>query len=294
MRWPRYDHILFDCDSTLTGVEGIDVLAASKGKGWRIKVLTDAAMNGDLDLEDVYDRRLQALRPTRGQIKALRQVYKNHAVPDAAAVIDLLQRLGHKVYIISGGLLEPVVEFGVYLGVPPAHIRAVGVTYDQLAGDWWATTTAETNAAARYLAHAGEALTLSDGKAQIVRELLGDQPGRSLLVGDGTSDLLAGSAVDLFVGFGGVVERARVATEAPAYLRSAGMAPLLFLAAGPAVRQRLTAEADLALYERARQSIATGAITFRDDRLQAKFHDACEAVYSRTDGGPPRDPRRPG
>ena len=72
MRWPPYRHVFFDCDSTLTAVEGIDVLAQNAGKGWRIKVLTDAAMNGELDLEQVYGKRLAAIRPTRSQVIAIR------------------------------------------------------------------------------------------------------------------------------------------------------------------------------------------------------------------------------
>ncbi|MCC6606951.1 MAG: phosphoserine phosphatase, partial [Anaerolineae bacterium] len=32
MRWPPYKHVFFDCDSTLTTVEGIDVLAETAGK----------------------------------------------------------------------------------------------------------------------------------------------------------------------------------------------------------------------------------------------------------------------
>ena len=59
MRWPHYEHVFFDCDSTLTAVEGIDVLAESAGKGQRVAVLTQAAMDGHVDLEDVYEKRLR-------------------------------------------------------------------------------------------------------------------------------------------------------------------------------------------------------------------------------------------
>ncbi|MBK9049634.1 MAG: hypothetical protein IPL78_01560 [Chloroflexi bacterium] len=137
MRWPPYHHIFFDCDSTLTTVEGIDMLAEAKGKKWRVEVLTKAAMDGDLDLQEVYGKRLEAVKPTRQQIHDIRQVYKHHIVEDAAALITTLQFLGHQVYIISGGLAEPVIEFGLYLGVPRENIRAGGVAYNQLTGDWW-------------------------------------------------------------------------------------------------------------------------------------------------------------
>ena len=80
MRWPPYKHVFFDCDSTLSTVEGIDVLAETTGKKWRVEVLTNAAMDGKLDLEDVYAKRLQAVRPTHEQIQKIRSVYKRNIV----------------------------------------------------------------------------------------------------------------------------------------------------------------------------------------------------------------------
>ncbi|MDX1662174.1 MAG: HAD-IB family phosphatase [Candidatus Promineifilaceae bacterium] len=281
MRWPPYQHIFFDCDSTLTAVEGIDALADFAGKGWRVEVLTRAAMEGNLDLSQVYEKRLQAVKPTRGQIARVRQIYKQHVVADAAAVIAALQYLNHKVYIISGGLAEPVEEFGVYLGVPRSHIRAVGVQYDELSGAWWRSDGKTQVDRQRYLEYQAGALTISNGKAEIVRELLGEQRGRALLIGDGVSDMLAASAVDLFVGFGGVVQRERVLAEAPSFLHSSSLAPLLMLATGPAMTHALLRSPHAATARSALDKVKEGAVTFQDERLRAKFQQACEAVYSR-------------
>lgn len=278
MRWPHYEHVIFDCDSTLTTVEGIDILAESAGKGWRVGILTRAAMEGDLNLEAVYDKRLRALNPTRAQIRAVHKVYKQHIVEDAAAVVTLLQQLGHRVYIISGGLAEPVTEFGLFLGVPRRHIRAVGVDYDELAGSGW-YLAGEPGGEERYLAHQEGALTVSDGKARIVQELLAGKSGRSLLVGDGNSDLLAAGAVDLFVGYGGVVKRPRVLAEAPAFLHSGSLAPLLLLAAGPAVLRQPGVDAHQTLIDKAFSLTATGAITFQDERIKNKFEKAFDNAY---------------
>ncbi len=279
MRWPPYQHIFFDCDSTLTTVEGIDILAQSSGKGWRVEVLTRAAMDGDIDLEDVYSKRLNAVKPTWAQIHNIRQVYKRNVVEDAAAVIAILQEQGHKVYIVSGGLAQPVIEFGLYLGVPREQIRAVEVHYDQLSGSWWHKSHA-SDAQRRYLAHAESDLTVSDGKARIMRELVGDQPGQSLLVGDGLSDLVAGRHADLFVGFCGVVRRPRIVAEAPALIHSSSMAPLLALAMGPAGLRRLESTAHRELVQKTNHLIETGAITFNNERLNTKFTNAYQAVYS--------------
>ncbi|MCA9976782.1 MAG: hypothetical protein KC413_13570, partial [Anaerolineales bacterium] len=192
------------------------------------------------------------------------------------AVIAALHEQQHNVYVISGGLAEPVVEFGIYLGVPRQRIRAVNVHYDQLDGSWWQSDNDN-----HYLAYQKGALTVSDGKAKIVRELLGDHNGRStnsrsLLIGDGSSDLLAGTAVDLFIGYGGVVVREQVLAQAAAYIHSRSLAPLLALAAGPAALKRLQNQ-DLA--QKAVQIIKHGGITFQNEPLNQKFRKACQAVY---------------
>jgi phosphoserine phosphatase len=280
MRWPHYKHVFFDCDSTLSTVEGIDILAERSGKKADIEALTNAAMNGQVDLADVYAQRLAVVQPTKGDINAIRQAYKRHIVADARRVIDVLKALDINVYIISGGLYEPVAEFGVHLGVPRDRIRAVGVEYNQLSGQWWLNGTVPRHTA-HYLDYANGPLTVSDGKADIVRELLGDQGGRSLLIGDGSSDLRAGSAVDLFVGFGGVVSRQYVADHAPVFIHSPSLAPLLSLACGPGLLESLRQTAHAPIIDKANTLIREGAVTFNDEQLNQKFLEAHSSVYSR-------------
>jgi phosphoserine phosphatase len=281
MRWPHYEHIIFDCDSTLTTIEGIDVLAESVGKKWRVEVLTRAAMDGELDLEEIYAKRLRAVRPTRAQIRDIRRRYKQTIVEDAHSLITALQALGHQVYIISGGLTEPVAEFGVYLGVPRNHIRAVDVRYNELSGKWWQRQAQYEAGDEHYLTFDEGALTVSDGKAEIVQQLVGGKNGRSLLIGDGNSDLLAGHAVDLFVGYGGVEKRERVLAEAPAFIHSPSLAPLLALAAGPATLARLSQSGQYGpLVQKSIHLIKTGAITFTDERLKQKFQQAFHSKIS--------------
>ena len=273
MRWPAFDHIFFDCDSTLTSVEGIDILAESVGKRLRVEILTQAAMNGQVGLEEIYEKRLRTLRPTQQQVLEIRRAYKQNIVEDAARVISALQGLGHKVYIISGGLAEPVTEFGTFLGVPRENIRAVDISYNELAGHWWDNKDPDSK---RYMTHTHSALTISSGKAQIVRDLIGNQSGRSLLIGDGSSDLLAGDAVNLFVGFGGVVSREVVREKAPVYLGSRSLAPLLALAGGPAALRALRnwPMNYQTLSMKASYLIQQGVVTFNDERIESKFRAA--------------------
>jgi phosphoserine phosphatase len=266
--WASFDLIFFDCDSTLSAIEGIDELARLKGKEWRVSVLTDKAMNGDLDLAQVYGKRLQAIRPTRGQLKAIEEMYWEKIVPDAEAVLAALHYLGKEVFIISGGLAEPVRGFGKRLGVPPENIRAVELEYNQLAGDWWQYYEPRTQYTHTYLDYQVGPLTVSSGKPMMVRELAGNRPGRKLMVGDGMSDLVTRTEVDLFVGFGGVVSRAKVRDNAEAFIESESLAPILPVAAGTTGYQHVIGTAHQAVFEKGIELALNGGLTLttlRDD-----------------------------
>ena len=92
--WPPFDLIFFDCDSTLSAIEGIDELARAKGKAGRVGLLTNKAMDGELDLADVYGKRLKAIKPTRAQLKAVEERYWETAVEDALEVVSALALSG--------------------------------------------------------------------------------------------------------------------------------------------------------------------------------------------------------
>ena len=277
-RWPVYRHVIFDCDSTLTGIEGIDELASHPDTRQRVADLTRSAMDGKVNLETVYGERLEILQPTRGAVRALRSRYRKHVVKDAAALIQALQVLGHEVYIVSGGLFDPVREFGMHLGVAPEHIRAVEVEYDTLSGNWWQGQGPWHEA---YLAVQHSVLTESDGKARVIRELLQNQTGRSLLVGDGVSDLLASREVDLFAGFGGVICRDRVASESKVFIQSQSIAPVLLLAAGTAALEHSGDAGVQALAEKAHTLTQSAALRWNEVRLAEKF-EACFGARATT------------
>ncbi|MEM9776185.1 MAG: HAD-IB family phosphatase [Chloroflexota bacterium] len=273
MRWPSFQYVFFDCDSTLSTIEGIDVLAESADKKWRVEVLTNAAMNGDLDLSEVYGKRLKAVRPTREQVHQIKNAYKKTVVEDAADVIAALQHIGVEVFVISGGLLEPVKEFAISLGVKADNVRAVDVQYDSLSGEWWRQSDGR---AVRYKTFEEGALTVTDGKADIVQELLKSRPpGRSLLIGDGSSDMMASRRVDLFVGYGGVITREKVLNGAPVFIHCASLAPLLLIALGPMSLAYFNKPPYAQLIQKA-QSLGAQEqnLSFNDLDLESKFKTA--------------------
>lgn len=256
---------LFDCDSTLSAVEGIDELADDPDHQEEIAALTERAMDGDLPLEEVYGRRLALVNPTRGEIVAVKTRYKTNAVPDAQAVIAALHDADTETWIISGGLLEAVAEFATWLGVPPERVRAVDTHFDPFDGDWWTGSTQP-----RYADHDRSELTTTDGKADVIRRSV-TRGGRRLLVGDGVSDLAAASEVDLFVGYAGVVSRPPVVEAAPVVVTSPSIAPVLALAIGPSRVRELVGGPHDGVARACLDGIEAGALRFNDRELGERF-----------------------
>jgi phosphoserine phosphatase len=226
---PRFRTVLFDCDSTLSAIEGIDELAVHCRHD--VEQLTDAAMRGHIPLEEVYGRRLRLVQPTRSAVESLGREYIARLVPDAADTIGALQSAGVEVRIISGGLLPAVLAVARAVGVPASKVAAVDLTF---------------NADGSYASfESSSALTMSGGKRTAIERWDVNRP--SMMVGDGTTDLEARPAVDLFVAFAGVVERPNVVNAADAVVRTNSLAPVL-----PLVLQadELLRTPYLSLYER--------------------------------------------
>lgn len=230
--WLSTDQVFFDCDSTLSWIEGIDELARLKGKEARVGLLTNKAMDGELDLEEVYGKRLKAIRPSRAQLKAIEERYWETAVEDTRETIAALHFLGKAVFIISGGLIDAVKGFGRRLGVDAERIRAVELEYNELSGEWWRYHEPGAQGAQTYLDYEQGPLTVTSGKSRIITELTAGRPGRRMMIGDGASDLATKDLVDLFVGYGGVVAREKVAAEADIFIACKSLSPILPLAAG--------------------------------------------------------------
>ena len=280
MAWPAAELIFFDCDSTLSSIEGIDELARLKGKEGRVGLLTNKAMDGELDLADVYGKRLQTIRPTRAQLKAVEERYWEYAVEDARETIAALHFLVKQVFIISGGLIDAVSGFGRRLGVDADKIRAVELEYNKLSGEWWRYHEPGAQQAQTYLDYAHGPLTVSSGKSRIIEELAGELPGRRMMIGDGDSDLAAKDAVDIFIGYGGVLARDSVAAQADIFLRCASLAPILPLACGRMGWRAVQGSAHESTFARGLQLARDQrAVSFRHAQQREAFIREYEAIF---------------
>ena len=204
---PRFSTVLFDCDSTLSAIEGIDELAVHCRED--VERLTDAAMRGRIPLEEVYGRRLQLVKPTRAAVEALGREYVARLVPDAVETVAALKAAGVDVRIISGGLRPAVLSVARAVDVDPSNVAAVDIRFND-DGSY-----ADFDAASP--------LTMSGGKRTAIERWNVGRP--ALMVGDGTTDLEARPVVDLFVAFAGVIERPGVVQSADVVVRANSLAP---------------------------------------------------------------------
>ena len=206
----KYRFVFFDVDSTLVTIEGIDVLANGNPEVVR---LTEAAMNGDVAIDEVYGRRLEIIRPSRAAVDALGTRYVDSLVDGAEETIGTLRAAGADVHLVTAGIAQAIAPLARRLGIADRAVHAVALQFDD-----------ESN-------YAGfdrrSLLTRNGGKELVVRAILARSKGGAAFVGDGVSDLETKPVVGLFIGFGGVHTRARVKDNADVYVEQPALTAVL-------------------------------------------------------------------
>jgi phosphoserine phosphatase len=197
--------IFLDCDSTLSGIEGIDELARARGHVIfeEIVALTNAAMNGEVPLDEVFGRRMEIIRPTQSMADRVAIRYLETVTPGMSELVSGLQARGWLTVILSGGFAPLIEPLARSLGIE--HIEAVPLYFDH---------------DGNYAGYGADyPTTRSGGKNVIIREWRQAMlPERVVMIGDGVSDLETKPDVDMFVGFGGVVAREPVRRGADYWL----------------------------------------------------------------------------
>lgn len=206
-----FDVICFDCDSTLSKIEGIDELAKQAGMGDALSALTDAAMNGVVPLEAVYEQRLALIQPNRAAIDWLADLYRTEQVDGAREVIATLLAQGKQVHIVSGGLRAAILPLAHALGVSENHVHAVDIYFN----DDGSYRDFERQSP----------LAKTGGKAVVAGQLA--QHGSLAMIGDGKTDMEAKQAGAYVIGFGGVADRAIVRQLADVFIESSSLLPVL-------------------------------------------------------------------
>ena len=199
----NFEIICFDCDSTLSRIEGIDECAKTVGLGSEMAALTNAAMNGELALEAIYQKRLDLIKPDKEAIKSLADLYISEMVTGVSEVFKTLHQQGKQIHIISGGLRQAILPLAKLLAVPENQVHAVDVLFNQ---DGSYQDFNQKSPLAR-----------TGGKAEICQQISAS-PETMILIGDGKTDLEVQQIGVKVIGFGGVARRDIVEQQADFYV----------------------------------------------------------------------------
>ncbi len=196
----RFNSVVFDVDSTLSGIEGIDWLAALRGaevKAWS-SALTERAMTGEISIEAVYSERMKIVKPSRAEIEQLGKEYIERIAPRARETLFALRAEGIELAMVSGGLRQAILPLARELAVDEQRVYAVSVFFDEK-GEY---TGFEE----------GSLMTQQTGKRTTVGKM--GLKGPILAVGDGITDSEIKPVVDGFAAFTGFTRREPVIARA--------------------------------------------------------------------------------
>ena len=199
--------LLFDCDSTLSAIEGIDELGRLRGPEVfkAVEDMTTQAMDGSTPMESIFAKRLDMIKPTLKELESIGQKYIQQVEPTAADTIKKLKAAGWTVIIVSGGFTQAIRPLAQYLGIE--RVEAVELRF---------------NADGSYAGYVESCPTAkSKGKNVVVLKLRDEfKAYQMILVGDGASDLEVKGDVDKMIGFGRYTARPKVKAGADAFITS--------------------------------------------------------------------------
>lgn len=206
------DAIIFDCDGTLSQIEGVDELAKSKGVHEKVSKLTEEAMSHSGLNPHLYQERLNLIAPDYDLVYALGLTYYEQQTPDAVKVIQILKRLKKQIYLLSAGVNPAIKRFGALIKIPTDNIFAVDLYFDPQG---------------HYLDFDRKSpLIHNQGKGEVVNKIRHHFP-EIVYVGDGMNDLAVKAFVRRFIGYGGVYYRENIKKAADLYISTRSLSPLL-------------------------------------------------------------------
>ena len=199
--------LLFDCDSTLSAIEGIDELGRLRGPEVfkAVEEMTTKAMDGSTPMESIFAKRLDMIKPTLKELESIGQKYIQEVEPTALDTIKKLKAAGWTVMIVSGGFTQAIRPLAQYLGIE--RVEAVELRF---------------NTDGSYAGYVESCPTAKSKGKNVVALKLRDEfkAYQTVLVGDGASDLEVKGDVDKMIGFGRYTPRPKVKAGADAFITS--------------------------------------------------------------------------
>jgi phosphoserine phosphatase len=200
-----FDAVIFDCDGTLSQLEGIVELARWNNAEQAVDELTHTAMSLTGLTSDIYEKRLALTKPSLSQCETLAKAYYEHRTSGIDEVLETLQAQSIPIFVISAGVNPSVIHFAKKLGIPQAHAYGVDLIFD---------------ANGEYLNFdRNSPMTIAGGKRVIVKQIKKEYP-RIAYIGDGQNDLDVKNDVSCFVGYGGAYYRAEMDKACEHYIKT--------------------------------------------------------------------------
>lgn len=202
--------VCFDMDSTLIQTEVIDELAELAGVGTEVKAITEAAMQGEIDFNESFERRMKLLKGLSETV--LHDVAVNLPITKGARrLIDTLKNYGFKTAILSGGF----TYFGLYLqqelGIDYVYANELEIKDGVLTGNY-----------------IGDIVN-GNKKAEFLKEIAlkeGINIEQTIAVGDGANDLPMLNVAGLGIAFHA---KPTVKDNAQSSISSIGLDGVLYL-----------------------------------------------------------------
>jgi D-3-phosphoglycerate dehydrogenase len=173
--------LVFDFDSTLVSVEGLDELFArslegADDRGERIaafREITDLGMAGALSADESLSRRLGVLEADRTMVHEVAEAISRTLSPSVTRNLDFFRRRLPWIHVVSGGFEELIVPTLDRLGIPPSHLQAHRFRWD----------------ADGRIAGLDPTTVMATGGKPAVLERIRDEGTPVWMVGDGATDL---------------------------------------------------------------------------------------------------------